>query len=108
KQRDLPAIRPLDKAPHPIPHMSPGKRANQSTQSVFTQPGPKAAPIRSVRSPSGYWGTTAIDAPAGRPPGVHRPITVQSPPRSEAEFARLEAAAAVHRADFERERERCR
>jgi hypothetical protein len=52
---------------------------------------------------------------------IHRPVTRRSPDDHqsvaaalkarietlEAELARLEAAAAVHRADFERERERC-
>ena len=47
------------------------------------------------------------------PPEGHRTITGRAPPRKtciktlEAEVGRLEAAAAVHRADFERERERC-
>jgi hypothetical protein len=51
---------------------------------------------------------------SGRSPGDHRTITRRSSPRFkarietlEAELARIEVAAAGHRADFERERERC-
>jgi hypothetical protein len=46
----------------------------------------------------------------GRAPGVHRAVAGALKARIEtleAELGRLEAAAAVHRADFERERERC-
>jgi hypothetical protein len=47
---------------------------------------------------------------SGRSPGDHRAVAAALKARIEtleAELARLEAAAAGHRADFERERERC-
>jgi hypothetical protein len=47
---------------------------------------------------------------SGRSPGDHRAVAAALKARIEtleAELARLEVAAAGHRADFERERERC-
>jgi hypothetical protein len=72
KQRALLTIRPLNKALHPIPaNRRESYRANQSRQSVFTQPGPEAV-MHTVllyirRSPPLQ--TNAIGAPEKDPSG---------------------------------------